>query len=1041
MKISKVNHVRSAVSVREDGGQGGILYDSPIKDGRDTAEVDITAHIEGLNRRAQALYSILSPLKKQYGPDRKLIPVTTEEILIRRNFSLLIKFLIKRPKYDDPEDVRLSKQKSTLFGIHKYEILNNRKTGKSVKGPDLGVRGDAAYLMRLSEEIADKSLRRAFRRVVTIDGKEVDLRKVSIQLMFAMTQIQPERKGPYIAALKQLSDEEILAFFAVLHKDYTKEQQCKDMEESIRRQNVRVQPVEKDGRYLLTISGAEDKNKAFFHWMQDYAAASEEGKAALILEFRRMLILFFKGEKAYSQSLSDAGMTAFSFGDSISEGERFLPDIYKSMLHFLTESYPEAEDPEHQYVNMPPALTNQIKDRLHQCYKQATAGDRTKRQILHIRYIQDVTKRLLVKTHIRPARFHLKKLAGEVFREWTSYCSMKYIDLGKAVYHFAMPAQLDAVHLSGASFGKLLPGFEKGISSFDYERIKADETIQREMSGFISFAVGNFSRSAYDADAALLLAEKDGKPSEADDVLYLPVRYLKQTVYKDSVRKILRFFGGLSNWAGTPLYTADPLELVMAIRESLRMTRNHNFHYSGTFVGENHKLVKLMCAKEYQELGRIYRRRWYSNNVLMFYTDENITRLMDELYKKDSESYHHIPAFQRLFATGEQIYSDVIFAVNPENEASFLKPDSELMMQYQACLFFLAKEIYYFSFIQHPQVMNMVKTALSEMEAEDRDKSHSVAMQSFKERMSVLPEDAAFEDLCEMLLTDYNMQNNNMRRQAAAAEKVELFGHYKVLLYLATRRAFVKYLKGEEMQEYFRFLFTPFMHGENPVSQVEFEGSWSPHTFNYLKEVAGDELCLAWYVTAHFLDRNQLNKLTGKIRGYLTFLQNVDNRAASTRNRKGTDTAEKIRQYSAILEILQFAKVFVGLLSQNPFDYYADYDEYGRYLSHYLNFVPEEGKEYEAALAFHEACVPDAKWKITPYFVNKEPVVNSNVVFAQMYGNEKLIGEAVRPISVEEVKEYRALTVSFRPLFNKKAADRDEEETKNYYRYARLKNR
>jgi len=187
MKISKVNHVRTAVSVDENGIQGGILYDSPIKDGRDTAEVDMTGHIEALNQKAQSLYSILNPLKKQYTPDHKLIPVSKEELLMRKNFGMLIKFLIRRPKPEDSEDVRLSKQKSTLFGIHRYQIYMNKRTGKAMFGPDLGVRGDADTLRKLADEITERSLRRSFRRVVTENGVQVDLQKVTAQLLFAMT--------------------------------------------------------------------------------------------------------------------------------------------------------------------------------------------------------------------------------------------------------------------------------------------------------------------------------------------------------------------------------------------------------------------------------------------------------------------------------------------------------------------------------------------------------------------------------------------------------------------------------------------------------------------------------------------------------------------------------------------------------------------------------------------------------------------------------------------------------------------------------------
>ncbi|MCR4587525.1 MAG: type VI-A CRISPR-associated RNA-guided ribonuclease Cas13a [Lachnospiraceae bacterium] len=1041
MKISKVNHVRTAVSVDENGIQGGILYDSPIKDGRDTAEVDMTGHIEALNQKAQSLYSILNPLKKQYTPDHKLIPVSKEELLMRKNFGMLIKFLIRRPKPEDPEDVRLSKQKSTLFGIHRYQIYMNKRTGKTVFGPDLGVRGDADTLRKLADEITERSLRRSFRRVVTENGVQVDLQKVTAQLLFAMTCLEAEKKGPYIAALKELSDEEILAFFKALYRDYAKKDQLKAMEESIRNQNVRVQPVQKDGRYLLQIAGGDGKRSLLFTWMQQYAAADKAGKEAMIREFRLLLILYYCGPARYERAKADQTVEAFSFGDSIGEEELLGGRLYDDMMMVLAEEVGEKEDNPDRFVHVNVYLLRALKEITQTCYKQAmSVPSLTDTQRFFVRYIEDVTERLLIRNHIRPSRLRIRKLAGEIFREWTSYVSVKFIDLGKAVYHFALPDDLPSVSLEDVSFGALQPAYEKGFSSFDYERIKADETIQRNMSGSILFAVGNFGRSAFDADLAGFLADRDGKKGEADDVLYVRIKYLKQAVYKDATRRILRFFGGMSNWAGTELYDANPVELVLAIRDSLRITRNHNFHYTSSAVGENHRLIKLLCAREYMELGRMYRRRWYSNNVLMFYTNEDITRLMDELYRKEKADQHHTPGFQRLFRDGNELYTSIILPRNPNNEASLLKPDSELMMQYHACLFFLLKEVYYFSFLQQPDVIRRVMEAFDRMEAEDHDRSHTVAMNSFRQRISILGENAAFQDVCELLITDVNMQNNNMRKQAASEEKAQLFAHFKVLLYNATRRAFVTYMQSEEMQEVFGFLLRPFMHGSSSMTEAEFASSWSAHTFDYIREIANDELCLAWYVTGHFLGALEINMLIGKIRGYLTFLNNVDNRAASIHNKRGADTEEKILQYGRILKMLQFTKVFVGQVSQNPYDYYANETEYARYLSHYLDFTATEGKEYEAAREFHKECCIEGS-VATPYFVGGVPAVNRNIVFAQMYGNEKLLGAATRPITVEEVREYLLLTRSLRTIFNKKPGTRTEEETREYHRYAKLKNR
>ena len=57
MKISKVNHTRAGVTAREEQKKG-ILYDNPKKDAK--TQLDLSQHVQNLNRKAQSLYSILN---------------------------------------------------------------------------------------------------------------------------------------------------------------------------------------------------------------------------------------------------------------------------------------------------------------------------------------------------------------------------------------------------------------------------------------------------------------------------------------------------------------------------------------------------------------------------------------------------------------------------------------------------------------------------------------------------------------------------------------------------------------------------------------------------------------------------------------------------------------------------------------------------------------------------------------------------------------------------------------------------------------------
>ena len=80
-----------------------------------------------------------------------------------------------------------------------------------------------------------------------------------------------------------------------------------------------------------------------------------------------------------------------------------------------------------------------------------------------------------------------------------SYLAAKYIDLGKGVYHFTMKDKLDMLNKNEAvtdlRFGIVSEKYEKGITSFDYERIKAEEELDRNIAAYVTFAADIFAKS------------------------------------------------------------------------------------------------------------------------------------------------------------------------------------------------------------------------------------------------------------------------------------------------------------------------------------------------------------------------------------------------------------------------------------------------------------------------------------------------------------------------------------------------------------------
>lgn len=83
-----------------------------------------------------------------------------------------------------------------------------------------------------------------------------------------------------------------------------------------------------------------------------------------------------------------------------------------------------------------------------------------------------------------------------MWKDAINLISIKYIALGKAVYNFA----LDDIwkDKKDKKLGIVDERIRNGITSFDYEMIKAHENLQRELAVNIAFSVNNLARAVCD---------------------------------------------------------------------------------------------------------------------------------------------------------------------------------------------------------------------------------------------------------------------------------------------------------------------------------------------------------------------------------------------------------------------------------------------------------------------------------------------------------------------------------------------------------------
>lgn len=83
---------------------------------------------------------------------------------------------------------------------------------------------------------------------------------------------------------------------------------------------------------------------------------------------------------------------------------------------------------------------------------------------------------------------------------------------------------------------------------------------------------------------------------------------------------MLQYFGGASNWDDSIIDIIDDKDLVACIKENLYVARNVNFHFAGSEKVQKKQddILEEIVRKETRDIGKHYRKVFYSNNVAVF---------------------------------------------------------------------------------------------------------------------------------------------------------------------------------------------------------------------------------------------------------------------------------------------------------------------------------------------------------------------------------------------------------------------------------------
>lgn len=1073
MKISKVNHTRSAVS-NTDSNPKGVLYQYPAKTNQ---TIDVNDQFNKLIRNAINLYNIFNRSDK-YGSD-----------VNKLNKALNIVFFDVKKNILEVDQI-----KSKIENSQKLELKEKTKKESEDKA------GEDDRLEQILSSCLKKSLRNYSNELAVVINS---LRK---------KQVDEEELDQAISTLRE-----------VLSKDIRRKTTKENIKKSIENQNLVVQPEsikdDSDKVFILSKSFKRESDssrnnkekKGLAAFLNQYATLDKKTRDQYLKKIRCIIDIYFSvPEKAANDSKNIVDVDIIEAIEKSELSER-LKKISDNEIN-VWKDHVEAKGNNIYFVK----LTDHIKEIISDSENQKDAAsthdenlssvlDKRNNRTLSkdevnflrddIRCINAASYRISTKIinkyadsglffddgkinsyiihHIENAverildgigsytlfKLRLGYLSEKVWKDILNLISIKYIAIGKAVYNFAVEDAFDDTKTE-KNLGRISENVKNGISSFDYEIIKANETLQREVAVDVTFAANNFSRATVDIDYSI---------DKEEDFLLWKINQVKSNLKHTedmndedlALTHVLQFFGGRSSWHALEdsykNYKRQEKDvifdygtsLVYDIKNILYEMRNETFHFNtlNNNIGDwNRDLVSKMFSCEVDYFFDVEKNKMYSNNLPMFYNQDKLKGLIDFLYHKEVPRMAQVPSFNTVFV--RKNFPDFL-----QNELH-LKPkniltDAETMLKWENALYYAFKQIYYHVFFdgandKESDIKNMFIKTLSELN-EYGDGVNKEAVSDFYERVIALKDKMSFAEICQNIMSEYNLQNSRDRRHKSSRDAIknpDIFQHYKLLLNVVIQKAFAKFLNKEKSNTNSRigFLLDNNIRVNDMMPVEKFCPNWRSGIFDSLKsQVSNDIELQKWYVFGRLLDGKIINQLIGSIRSYIQYEQDVRKRAENVGVKVIRYDKSTIEKFQQILKALEVCVNLSGKFSDDYTDYFSSKEEYAEYLSHFLKYENSKGQCWENLVKFCEG-LDDAKI----YLDAKNPINNRNIIMSKLYGPYEIIGNVLEAnngrITNDDLKEYSKHAKEI-DEYRVRGKARNITEQRSINKFQRLKNR
>lgn len=956
MKISKVDHRKAAVAVKAGKGTEGILYQDPAKDNSSVEQI-----VRRRTGSTKILYNIFDSgeLKKDISNEAKSLAK-----LVNAGIGAL------KAKKEREEEINNELTAGRLLDSLKK---NNQKK--------------ETYSDEVIDEALDTLLKNNMKTAPTKNA-------IKMLLLYAYGSKKNEDLSTDDGKLIKEN------FITKLVTDYSKSSVAAMTPKAIKNQNMVVQP-DSEGHVIMPSQNKNSSDRkvrekeAFRQFLISYSVIDEQVRHDLRVKLRRIVDLYFYGESAVEKSDFDEWKI-----HEERKGEK---------VSFVTPLYKTIKKKDEDITKLDVDGTKEAFRRKNiECYRSSRKSIENNSDPYFsdmainefwVHYIEGEVEKLYstIREDTPDFKFSTGYLSEKVWKGIINYLSIKYIAVGKAVYNYALE---DLNKKDGdLNLGQVPDRFLDGISSFEYEKIKAEETLQRETAVAISFAANHLYGATIKKDSA------------ETDMLLLDREKLSRNAGENIKRNILQFFGGESSWKDfsferyfTQEYTE--IDFLNDIKNIIYSLRNSSFHFATMTVDDdswNKDLISGMFEHDANKAGKVLKDKFYSNNLPVFYSDQALEKVLHKLYDNYSERATQVPAFNNVFVRKN------FPAYLEKNGVKGTFSSSDDIIKWQNALYYLYKEIYYNAFLQDSEVLSIFKDIIASLDTTARDSkgkptNEAQANKNFKAAVAHFDQKSSMSEICQMIMTEYNQQNQGGRKKKSAyASKMhpEIFQHYKMILFKVLQETFTKYI--EKNKEIYGFVEKPVLR----TLTISADGFLNEYTSGQYKKLIDNVKASSdlqkWYIVSRLLNPKQTNQLIGSFRSYVQYVGDVERRARETGN-KLSKTGLKI-DINNIIRVMDIATKLNGVTSNNLEDYFDDKDSYARYLSKFFNYGLKESDEYASA-RLGEFCNEEVSGKkIGIYHDGTNPILNRNIVLCKLYGASDILSEAIDHPDVVEIKK------------------------------------